>query len=116
MIDPATGWFKIHTYDDKQSITVANIVEQQWFCRYPWLTQVNFDRDSEFIEHDFQDMLKDYGVKKKPITTRNPQANVIVERNHQVIANIICTFKLQYSYLVEDDSWEVFSVQQHLPL
>jgi hypothetical protein len=35
MIDPATGWFEIHQYnDDKRSITVANIVEQEWFSRY----------------------------------------------------------------------------------
>ena len=31
MIDPATGWFEVHQYDDKKSITVANIVEQEWF-------------------------------------------------------------------------------------
>ena len=30
MIDPATGWFEVSQYDDKKSITVANIVEQQW--------------------------------------------------------------------------------------
>ena len=29
MIDPATGWFEIHQYNDKFSITVANIVEQE---------------------------------------------------------------------------------------
>ena len=29
MIDPATGWFKINQYDDKKSITVANIVKQE---------------------------------------------------------------------------------------
>jgi hypothetical protein len=35
-------------------------------------------------------MLNDYGVKKKAITTRNPQANVIVvKRVHQTIGNII---------------------------
>ena len=28
MIDSATGWFEIHEYDDKRSITVTNIVEQ----------------------------------------------------------------------------------------
>ena len=27
MIDPATGWFEIHQYKDKQAITLANIVE-----------------------------------------------------------------------------------------
>jgi hypothetical protein len=35
MIDPATGWFKIKQYDDKKSITVTNIVEQEWLTCYP---------------------------------------------------------------------------------
>jgi hypothetical protein len=33
MIDPATGWFKIHQYDDKRAITVANIAEEERFSR-----------------------------------------------------------------------------------
>jgi hypothetical protein len=33
--DLATGWFEIKQYDDKKSITVANIVEQQWLTCYP---------------------------------------------------------------------------------
>ena len=106
MIDPATGWFEIHPYDDKKSITVANIVEQQWLSRYPWPTQVTFDRGSEFIGKDFRNMIKnDYGIKQKPITVRNPQANAIVERVHQTIGNIIRTFELQDNYLDEDDPW-----------
>ena len=36
MIDPASGWFEIHQYDNKRLITVANIAEQEWFARYPW--------------------------------------------------------------------------------
>ena len=107
MIDPATGWFEIHQYDDKRSITVANIAEQEWFARYPWPTQVTFDRGSEFIGKDFQDMIKkDYGITAKPITVRNPQANAIVERVHQVIGNIIRTFELEDNYLDEDDPWK----------
>ena len=107
MIDPATGWFKIHEYEDKRSITVANIAEQEWFCRYPWPTQVTFDRGSEFIGKDFQKMIKeDYGIKARPITVRNPQANAIVERIHQVIGNIIRTFELEDNYLDEDDPWK----------
>ena len=106
MIDPATGWFEIHEYDDKRAITVANIAEQEWFSRYPWPTQVTYDRGSEFIGHEFQTMLGDYGVKKKPITTRNPQANAIVERVHQTIGNIVRTFELQDNYLDEDDPWK----------
>jgi hypothetical protein len=30
MINPATGWFEIKHYDEKKSITVANIIEQEW--------------------------------------------------------------------------------------
>jgi hypothetical protein len=49
-------------------------------------------------------MLKnDYGIKCKAITVRNSQANALVERVHQVIGNIICTFELQDNYLDEDD-------------
>ena len=107
MIDPATGWFEIHQYDDKRSITVANIAEQEWFARYPWPTQVTYDRGSEFIGKDFQKMIRnDYGIKGKPITVRNPQANAIVERVHQVIGNIIRTFELEHNYLDDDDPWK----------
>ena len=88
MIDPATGWFEIHQYDDKKSITIANIVEQQWLSRYPWPVKVTFDRGAEFMGQDFRDMMRnDYGIENKPITTRNPQANAIVERVHQTIGN-----------------------------
>jgi transposase InsO family protein len=51
-----------------------------------------------------RDMLvKDYGIKRKPITGRNPQANAIVERVHQVVGNIIRTFELQKNYQDEKD-------------
>ena len=106
MTDPVTGWFEMHQFGDKKSITVANTVEQQWLSRHPWPAQVTFHRGSEFTGHDFQNMLKDdYGITRRPITVRNPQANAIVERIHQVIANIIRTFELQTNYLDEDDPW-----------
>ena len=107
MIDPATGWFEIHQYDDKSSITVANIVEEQWLSRYPWPSQITHDRGSEFIGASFQNMVRnDYGIKAKPITVRNPQANAIVERVHQTIGNIIRTFELENNYLDETDPWK----------
>ncbi len=51
-------------------------------------------------------MLKEYGIKLKPITVRNPQANAICEQLHQVIGNIIQTFELQTNYLDEDNPWK----------
>jgi hypothetical protein len=52
-------------------------------------------------------MIKEaYGVKAKPITVRNPQANAIVERVHQVIGNITHTFELKNNYLDDNDPWK----------
>ena len=107
MIDPASGWFEIHKYNDKQAITVANIAEQEWFAWYPWPTQITFKRGNEFIGHKFKHMVThDYGIKKKMITVRNPQANAIVERIHQVIANMVRTFELETNYLDKEDPWK----------
>ena len=106
MLDPATRWFEMHPLEDKKSITVANIVEQQWLNRYPWPTQITFDRESKFIGHDFKDMVqKEYGIKAKSITVRNPQANAILESIHQVIGNIIRTYEIQTNHLDEDNPW-----------
>jgi hypothetical protein len=51
-------------------------------------------------------LVNDYGIKRKPITVRNPQANAIVERIHQVIANMVRTFELETNYLDVDDPWK----------
>src|SRR5687767_12483623 len=107
MVDPASGWFEIHQYDNKRLITMANIAKQEWFARYPWPTQVTFDRGSEFIGQDFQKMLaNNYGIQKKPITVRNPQANTIVERILQVIAKMDRMFELETNYLDVDNPWK----------
>ena len=54
MIDPASGWFEIHQYDDKRAITIANVVEQEWLLWYPWPTQITFDRGNKFVGHKFR--------------------------------------------------------------
>ena len=53
---------------------------------------------------EFKQTLEDsYGITKRTITTRNPQANAILERVHQTIGNIIRTFL--FDDLEEDDPW-----------
>ena len=102
-----TGWFEIKQYDDKKSITVANIVEQEWLARYPRPYLITLDQGSEFIGQDFCDMcVNDYGIKRKIISTRNPQANAIVEHVHQMLGNLIWSFELQDNpYIDMDDPW-----------
>jgi hypothetical protein len=42
----------------KNSITVAYKMEQEWFPRYTWQTQIIYDRNSEFIGKQFQSLIK----------------------------------------------------------
>ena len=48
----------------------------------------------------------DYGILCRPISTRNPQTNAIVEMLHQTIGNIIHTFKIQEIDLDNEIPWE----------
>jgi hypothetical protein len=54
-----------------------------------------FDRGSEF-QAELSAMLKnEYGITKKVITTRDPQANSMVERIHQVTHQLIRTLNIK---------------------
>jgi hypothetical protein len=53
--------------------------------------------------------VNDFGIKRKVISTQNPQANVIVERAHQTLGNLIRSFQLQDKpYYDLDNPWEGF--------
>ena len=59
MIDPATNWIEIQAIKDKRSDTVSNVVDIEWFHRYPWPTQITYDRGKEFFGKEFQEMAKE---------------------------------------------------------
>jgi hypothetical protein len=103
MIDPATGWFEIVPIENKTAAEVANQIELTWMTRYPWPTQVILDRGKEFMGEFMELMQTQYGIKRKAITTRNPQANAIIERVHKTIANMIRTARLQNNN--EENPW-----------
>jgi hypothetical protein len=64
---------------------------------------LTFDRGTEFMA-EFAEMIeKDYGIKRKGTTLRNPQVNAIIERVHQTIGNIIQMFSKDN--LDENDTW-----------
>ncbi len=103
MIDPATGWFEMAPILNKTAAEIADIAEKTWFTRYPLPQKIIFDRGTEFMAEFAKMCREDYGLKRKPITTRNPQANAIIERVHQTIGNIIRTFDVQT--VDETDPW-----------
>ena len=66
---------------------------------------MTLDQGTEFMKEFAKTIKDDYGIKLRPITKRNPQANSMVERCHQTFGNIICTFTDDYGELDEDNPW-----------
>jgi hypothetical protein len=122
MIDPATSWFEIvelpvtefnsvtpmgkkghkgtnthnkpkEAYFDKSSAQVGSLVNKIWFSRYPRCQVIIYDNGSEF-KLNFETLCDSYGIKRKPTSIKNPQANAILERMHQVIMTMLRTAEL----------------------
>ena len=114
MIDPASSWFEIvelpvvelsqskiktkthdktkDAYFDKSSSMISTLVNKTWFSRYPRCWHIIYDNGSEFKLH-FEALCDSYGIKRKPTSVKNPQANAILERVHQVIMTMLRTAK-----------------------
>jgi len=105
VIDPATGWLEIFEIDTKRADVLINLFETEWLCRYPWPQLMTLDQGTEFMKEFATTVKDDYGIKMKPITKRNPQANSMVERCHQTIGNIIRTFTEDFGELDEQRPW-----------
>ena len=105
MIDPATGWFEIvqvPNYNsekdtqeviDKTSARISQLFNNTWLARYPRPREVIYDNGSEFKRH-FEILLKDFAIKPKCTTIKNPQSNSPIERIHQVLKSMFTTKNL----------------------
>ena len=80
-------------YFDKTSATVGRLVNKTWFSRYPRSPYIIYDNGSEFKLH-FETLCDSYGLKHKPTSVRNPQANAILEQVHQTIMAMLRTAEL----------------------
>ena len=128
MIDPATAWFEMEqiptvelvTKDtngnpvtkesfEKTSARISRIVNKLWFSRYPRPESIVFDNGSEFKLH-FQSLCKDYGIKRKPTTIKNPTANAVLERMHGVMGNMMRTRQLDGQEMLTEDNIDDFII------
>ena len=66
---------------------------------------MTLDQGTEFMKEFAKTIKDDYGIKMRPITKRNPQANSMIERSHQTIGNIIRTFTEDFGELDEERPW-----------
>ncbi len=134
MINPATSWFEIvelptvrvtvpkggkgkkatcldYTKDvvifDKTSAQISNLVYKCWFSRYPCCRYMIYNNGSKFKLH-FCDLCKTYGIKRKPTSIKNPQANAILECMHAVFTNMLCIAELDMAKSVNASDIDIF--------
>ena len=89
-INPCTGWFEIVEAPrvDKTSACISRLSNQTRLNKYPRPKRLRFANGSE-LKKDCIPLLEDFGVKPKPTSIKNPQSNVIIERVHQVLINML---------------------------
>ena len=66
-----------------------------------------YDNDSEF-KLNYEYLCDSYGIKRKPTTIKNPQANAILERVHQVLGQMLRTAEIDMAETVTPDDVNVF--------
>ena len=68
-----------------------------------------YEQGGEFLGHEFKNSLieQEYGIGTNPDSSRNPQANVIIDRTHQWLGNLIRSFNLHDTYIDDYEPWMV---------
>ena len=86
---------------------ISTLVNKTWFSWYPLCQHVIFDNGSKFKLH-FKALCETYGIKRKPTSVKNPQANAILERVHQVIMAMLHTSELDMATSVDASDIDTF--------
>ncbi len=92
---------------DKTSERIARLVNKTWLSRHPRCRYIIYDNGSEF-KLNFECLCETYGIKRKPNKIKNPQANAILVRLHQVLGHMLRTSKLNMADTLTPDDVNVF--------
>ena len=120
MIDPASSWLEVvelptitrvmtktvngkeRTIEeeifDKSSDRIARLVNKIWLCDTR-AVDIIYDTGSEFKLHF--ETLCDSCIQRKPTTIKNPKANAICERVHQILGTMMRTSEIDMANSVE---------------
>ena len=86
---------------------ISHLVNKTWFSRYPHCQNIIYDNGSKFKLH-LEALCDLYGIKLKPTSVKNPQANAILERVHQVIMTMLRTAEIDMADSVTSSDIDSF--------
>ena len=92
-----TGWSKVTQYNNNKASTAVILVGTMCLYRYHWPSEITYDCGSELLGHEIKNTLieEECIILAKTATRGNPQANSIIKRIHQLLANLIHIFELE---------------------
>ena len=73
---------------------ISTLVDKTWLSRYPHCQHIMNDNGSEFNLHFKEALWDSYGIKHKPTSIKNAQANAILEQLHQVLMSMLHTAQI----------------------
>mmetsp|Transcript_119887 Transcript_119887/g.346396 ORF Transcript_119887/g.346396 Transcript_119887/m.346396 type:complete len:492 (-) Transcript_119887:104-1579(-) len=99
LIDPFTSWVEIVPIKSKEAPHIRQLILTSWLHRYPRPSRIIFDQGSEFENDWFYSLCARWHIKPEPITVRNPRANAIVERMHQILGDMLrCSLTKRFKH------------------
>jgi hypothetical protein len=107
MINPSTGWFEVKDVKDKSAKESMNTFDDVWLSRYPRPEYIGFDNGGE-LKNVFEELVNNYGIKKKNSTTFNPQSNGIIERVHLTLNDALRTSEIDGREMDDKYPWGPF--------
>jgi hypothetical protein len=84
-----------------------NTFDDVWLSRYPGPGYIGFDNGGEY-ENVFEELVINYGMKKKNSSPFNPQSNGIIERLHLTLNDALRNAEVDGRNLDEKDPWGPF--------
>jgi hypothetical protein len=104
MIDPSTGWFKVKDVKDKSAKESMTTFDDVLLSRYPRPEYIGFGNGGEY-KNVFEELVYNYGIKKKSSTPFNPQSNGIIERVHLTLSDSLRSAEIDGREMYEKDPW-----------
>ncbi len=103
-MDPTFSWFEI-----AELRVVTQLRRQTINGKELLIANKIFDKTnrSEFKLY-FKYLCKSYGIKRKPITVKNPQANCILESLHQVLRQMLRPSEINMADSVTPNDVDIF--------
>jgi hypothetical protein len=90
-IDMASNLVKLIPVDHKTAKYIRDMFTESWLCQYPCPVQCLHDKGGEFIGPNLQWLLEIFSKKDVCSTSKKSQSNVICERMHQTVNNVLRT-------------------------